>query len=156
MGDQQHMEETEAATSTPFIEMSDDHEKRKMSLEEWGGRKNVVAELMREFLVVASVERVLAYRRYREQKGAYWTAEKLESLHWECLYGQVTLDMNLLDAKRRCGKALESSLVRIRAILGAAVGIAEELVPLHSMRDFSACTSGMPAGSEGWLSSTTT
>ena len=52
-----------------------------------------VVRLIRErYLVEAKVERVNAYRKYREQKGEYWTSEKLEHLHWDKLYSLVSLE----------------------------------------------------------------
>ena len=43
---------------------------------------------------------VLVYQRYREQRGNYWTVEKLESWHWQWLYRQVSTDYSLLQKKR--------------------------------------------------------
>ena len=52
----------------------------------------VVSELMKRYLVEASVQRVAAYRLYREQISTYWTMRRLERLQWEYLYGLVTID----------------------------------------------------------------
>ena len=37
--------------------------------------------LQRKYLVEATVQRVAAYRKYREQSGAYWKAKGLEHVH---------------------------------------------------------------------------
>ena len=50
---------------------------------------DVVDGLLRKYLVETTVQRVAAYRRYREQSGVYWTVKGLERVHWRPLYGQV-------------------------------------------------------------------
>ena len=42
-----------------------------------------------------TVERLRAYRYYREQSAGYVTELQLEVRHWEYLYGQVSLDAQL-------------------------------------------------------------
>ena len=50
---------------------------------------DVVDGLLRKYLVETTAQRVAAYRRYREQSGAYWTVKGLERVHWRPLYDQV-------------------------------------------------------------------
>ena len=52
----------------------------------------VQASLLKEYLVSAFVQRIKPYRRYREQRGEYWTVELLERNHWQFLYEQVSLE----------------------------------------------------------------
>ena len=52
---------------------------------------DVVQGLLHEYLVKTTPQRVLAYRRYREQMGEYWTEAKLSQHHWELLYSLVSL-----------------------------------------------------------------
>ena len=54
-------------------------------------KNEVVQILLREYLVKTTEQRVLAYRRYREQRGEYWTVDRLELFAWEFLYSQVSL-----------------------------------------------------------------
>ena len=51
----------------------------------------VAKDLLSKYLVRATMQRVVAYRHYREQLGEYWTAEHLERLHWDFLYSLVSL-----------------------------------------------------------------
>jgi len=51
---------------------------------------DVVASLLQRYLVNTSSQRVLAYRRYREELSDYMTEDKLARLHWESLYGLVS------------------------------------------------------------------
>ena len=50
---------------------------------------DVVDGLLRKYLVESTAQRVTAYRKYREQTGAYWTVETLERVHWRPLYEEV-------------------------------------------------------------------
>ena len=99
----------------------------------------MVHELLREYLVHVSVQRLAAYRQYREETFEYVTARKLEAWHWEALYAMVTADT--LAATPR-----HAHLVQRRAYLEQcrsqrtqlcdAVGIAEERVPLEALTEF--------------------
>ena len=57
--------------------------------------ETVAEQLLSQYLVRTTQERVVAYRRYREQLGLYWTCAKLEQHHWEFLYSQVSLGKKL-------------------------------------------------------------
>ena len=60
---------------------------------------DVVDGLLRKYLVEATMSRVVAYRKYREQIGAYWTVKCLECVYWRPLYDQVQLDIKLTEYK---------------------------------------------------------
>ena len=60
---------------------------------------DVVDGLLRKYLVETTVQRVAAYRKYREQSGAYWTVKGLERVHWRPLYDQVQVDIKLTEYK---------------------------------------------------------
>ena len=97
----------------------------------------MVDGLLRRYLVKTTKERVIAYRYYREQWSDYWTVEKLERLHWEPLYGLVTLESSLVTnvshgSSKRHTKKLEAKRVEFCA----GISLAEELVPLSSLQDF--------------------
>jgi hypothetical protein len=99
----------------------------------------VAEKLLSEYLVRTTKQRVLAYRHYREQRGAYWTAQHLQNEHWEWLYQQVSLDSSLVRiGGQRGGQHLKetSCMITVRTSLCAHVGIAEELVPFHNIRLF--------------------
>ena len=51
----------------------------------------VVQVLFQEYLVETTRTRLLAYRRFVESSGPYWTLEHLKLHHWEYLYQQVPL-----------------------------------------------------------------
>ena len=51
----------------------------------------IIQVLLREYLVETNRQRLLAYRRFRELRGDYWTLEHLEQQRWEYLYEQVPL-----------------------------------------------------------------
>ena len=98
----------------------------------------VVDGLLREYLVRTTTERVQAYRFYREQRGKYWTSQKLERLQWEWLYGQVSKERTILPATSRSGgnNRRQRRIIQIREALCGQLRIAEELVPLHNLRVF--------------------
>ena len=79
----------------------------------------VAQQLPAPYLVKATATRVLAYRRYRESVGEYWTVEQLERLHWEALYGEVSLEWHLglkserISRSRRARYELDVRLVRV-------------------------------------------
>ena len=84
-----------------------------------------------------TVQRVNAYRYYREQKGDYWTAERLERDHWEFLYGLVSLQKNLarMSDQRTVGMVY-NNVVEARVVLAEHMGRAEELIPLQNLGVF--------------------
>ena len=87
----------------------------------------VVAGLLRLYLVVATENRVLAYRHYREQRSDYWTSEKLAQSHRGILYGLVP---DQLTSRKRWGiKFAQKKVVAVRTSFCEAVSLAEELVP---------------------------
>ena len=61
-----------------------------------GVSPGVVKENLRsKYLVSSTTQRLVAYRRYREQRGDYWTCEHLEQHHWEYLYSLVSSEQKL-------------------------------------------------------------
>ena len=46
----------------------------------------VAVSCLSRYLAVVSQERVLAYRRYREQVAGYWSCDNLGWVHWKTLY----------------------------------------------------------------------
>ena len=98
----------------------------------------VVDGLLREYLVRTTPERVQAYRFYREQRGKYWTSQKLERLQWEWLYGQVSKERTILPTTSSSGgnNRRQRRIIQIREALCGQLLIAEELVPLHNLRIF--------------------
>ena len=96
--------------------------------------------MLEQYLVISTPQRLLAYRRYREQRGDYWTVEHFERWHWEYLYSLVSLDKQLgrinhilVHAAR--GKAY-TDLVAARVSVCAHLELAEELVPLEALSGF--------------------
>ena len=95
---------------------------------------------MSEYLVATTMQRLTAYRRYREQRGDYWTCEHLERLHWEHLYSLVALDQVLARASNRTASHVRG---RVRAPVEAArislcayMQVSEALVPLENVSAF--------------------
>ena len=66
-------------------------------LQEGARPADVSRELLREYLVKATVQQLAAYRRYREQSAEYVTVQKLEALQWETLYAMVSLEDSAVD-----------------------------------------------------------
>ena len=97
--------------------------------------EEVVEQLLAEYLVKTTKERVQAYRYYREQRGSYWTTEKLQQHHWERLYAQVSLEHALVP-KTSGSKKTERRMITVREALCQELRIAEESVPLHALRVF--------------------
>ena len=110
-------------------------------------------QLLSLYLVRATPQRLLAYRRYREESSDYWTEEQLARLHWEFLYEQVSpcsqkpiwdslgvernavsLRRNRMSHSRRKNRDLNVRVVRVR--LCKQIGIAEESVPMGRLSDF--------------------
>ncbi len=101
----------------------------------------VAKDLLSKYLVRATMQRVVAYRHYREQLGEYWTAEHLERLHWDFLYSQVSLHKTLGRAKMRSdsqhGRVRGmQELTAARVSLCQELVLSEELVPLENLRVF--------------------
>ena len=133
---------TAAAQALPRLENNEDihaHPCGEYVLEQLqeGARPEAVVEgLLREYLVQTTKERVRAYRWYREQRGEYWTAERLELYHWEWLYQQVSPERRLVAYGGIDRTSLEKQLVCIRTSLCQQLSVAEELVPLHNLSIF--------------------
>ena len=97
----------------------------------------VAQEVLREYLVQVSTQRLLAYRRYREESFEYLTTQKLETWHWEALYGMATLDMCRVHVHRHAPSKQYAQQCRSqRSNLCEIAGIAEERVPLESLVEF--------------------
>ena len=113
----------------------------------------VVEQLLSLYLVRATPQRLLAYRRYREESSDYWTEEQLSRLHWEFLYEQVSpcsqkriwdslgversavsLRRDRMSHSRRKNRDLNVRVVRVR--LCKQIGVAEESVPMGRLSDF--------------------
>ena len=97
---------------------------------------DVVDGLLRKYLVETTVLRVVAYRKYREQSGAYWTVKSLERVHWRSLYDQVQLDIKLTEYKNYRTKVFQQTLLDVRSRFCAQVSLAEELLPITVLKDF--------------------
>ena len=50
---------------------------------------DVVDGVLSRYLVQTTYERIVAYRRYRENSVGYFKADDLSRLHWEYLHGQA-------------------------------------------------------------------
>ena len=95
----------------------------------------VIDELRTEYLVEATVERLAAYRLYREQKSGYWTASKLEREHWEYLYSRVSLESSLFNKYGSPTRIMQERFESVR--IGLCAGsVAEDAVPLHILDHF--------------------
>jgi hypothetical protein len=92
-----------------------------------GVSADVVAEqLLAQYLVRTTRQRVLAYRCYREQRGEYWTTEKLEELHWEFLYAQVSLEKKLTNPGRGVRTQSLRDLTACRVCLCERLSVSED------------------------------
>ena len=112
-------------------------------LQEGASPGDVAESLLRRYLIVATHQRVQAYRRYREQRSEYWTVEALERVHWKVLYALVRADRCIIPRadSKRYSKKTRDVLVSVRAAFCEEVSLAEEFVPLRILRDFcSPCT----------------
>ena len=100
----------------------------------------VVKQLLLKYLVQATTQRVLAYRRYREANSDYWTEEQLARLHWETLYAEVSLEYQLGVASRsmsRSRRGLQASVISaVRVSLCGELRIPEEYVLPERIMDF--------------------
>ena len=104
------------------------------------GVDEVVSNLLKLFLVRSTPQRVLAYRRYREQIGSYWVCESLERFHWLHLYRLVPLDVNFrrgINAVHPAARRVVDAALRlIRVSLCAHLEVAEDLVPVSELSKF--------------------
>jgi len=100
--------------------------------------EQVVQQLLDQYLIKTTPQRCLAYRMYREQRGEYWTMEKLERLHWQFLYAQVNLEKSLAAGGNHRKVHLRNTrdLTTVRVILCEAIHVAEEYIPLRSLSCF--------------------
>ena len=57
--------------------------------------EDVVKKLLEKYVRQTTVQRLRAYRYYREQSAGYMTELQLEVRHWNYLYDQVSLDARL-------------------------------------------------------------
>ena len=92
--------------------------------------------LLKEYPVTASVQRIKAYRRYREQRGEYWTVERLERTHWQFLYEQVSLEDRLFVKNAQARKARQQRMATVRAALCERAEVSEELVQVSVLQQF--------------------
>ncbi len=93
-------------------------------------------EVLDKFLVYTTVQRVLAYRRYREQTGAYWSVDTLERLHWTQLYKPVSIDGNLARRSGGNNAAEKRRILDIRTTFCNELEIDEELLPEANLKIF--------------------
>ena len=97
-------------------------------------------QLLVQYLVdCRTTQRLIAYRRYREQRGEYWTSEHLEQQQWEFLYSLVSLDSKLGHIRAVCPYMRSSARTRledVRVSLCQRLDVAEELVPLENLSVF--------------------
>ena len=99
--------------------------------------EQVVSNVLARFLVRTTRDRVLAYRRYREQRGEYWSIERLELRSWEYLYGRVSLDGNIVRPAGGVNNAgAQRRILALRADLCKELDLAEELVPVSNIQAF--------------------
>ena len=101
-------------------------------LQEGASPGDVAESLLHRYLIVATQQRVQAYRRYREQRSEYWTVEALERVHWKVLYALVRARGSFADAHR----VTNTRLASVRAAFCDEVSLAEEFVPLSILRVF--------------------
>ena len=87
--------------------------------------------LLQEYLVQTDRFRLLAYRRFRESLGDYWTLEHLEIRYWEYLYQQLPPTRNIAGLKSD-----KQWLARIHSRFCAHANVAEENVPLRVFQSF--------------------
>ena len=91
--------------------------------------------LLQEYLVKTTRSRLVAYRKFEESRGPYWTLEHLELHHWEYLYQQVPLrqDGSVVSMGR---SETNQRLLGIRTRFCEHAATAEENVPLRVLRTF--------------------
>ena len=95
--------------------------------------EDLLQVLLQEYLVQTDRLRLLAYRRFCEQRGDYWTLEHLELRYWEYLYQQLPLSAGKRAAALRCN---DKKLARIHSLFCAHANVAEENVPLRVLQSF--------------------
>ena len=99
--------------------------------------EQVVTAVLARFLVRTTTSRVLAYRRYREQRGGHWSIERLELRSWEYLYSGVSLDRNIVRPAGGFNNAgCQRRMLAIRADVCRELDLAEELIPMSSIQAF--------------------
>jgi hypothetical protein len=88
----------------------------------------VAQQLLSNYLVLATPQRLSAYRLYREQTGNYWSLATLEPLHWKSLYDLVSLDYSVGHFRLRGDSrpALRERLLSMRTAFCAKVAMAED------------------------------
>ena len=91
---------------------------------------DVVASLLQRYLVKASSQRVLAYRRYREERSDYMTHDKFARLHWESLYSLVSATTVLIPSNRVLTKRQEMRLREVQQQFCDAVSLSTGVVSL--------------------------
>ena len=98
----------------------------------------VLQVLLQEYLVKTDRFRLLAYRRFCEQHGDYWTLEHLELRYWEYLYQlrPVTADLCMQREYSGAMRCHHTKLARIHSQFCAHANVAEELVPLRVFESF--------------------
>ena len=84
--------------------------------------------LLEEYLVQTTASMLHAYRRFREQRGDYWTVEHLELRHWRWLYEEIGSFRHKHQWRER--------LSEIRGRFCESIGVDEELVPLPVLQQF--------------------
>ena len=97
--------------------------------------EDLLQVLVQEYLVQTDRFRLLAYRRFRESFGDYWTLEHLELRYWEYLYQQMPLTADKRAVALKCHQR-SRQLVCIQAQFCAHADVAEELVPLRVLETF--------------------
>ena len=100
--------------------------------------EDVLQVLLQEYLVQTDRFRLLAYRRFRESFGDYWTLEHLELRYWEYLYQlmPVTADLCLQREYSGAVRCHHTKLARMHSLFCAHANVAEELVPLRVFESF--------------------
>ena len=95
----------------------------------------LVEVLLQEYLVKTKRSHLVAYRKFEESRGPYWTLEHLELHHWEYLYQQVPLRQD--GSVVSMGRSETNQRLRgIRTRFCEHAATAEENVPLRVLRTF--------------------
>ena len=93
----------------------------------------LVQVLRQEYLVKTTRSRLVAYRKFEESRGPYWTLELLELQHWEKLYDLVPVRANGEGIRMR---SQDQRLRDIRTRFCEHADTAEENVPLRVLAAF--------------------
>ena len=101
---------------------------------------------MSRYLVQTTFERVVAYRRYRENSVGYFTREKIGRLHWQILYelGGALPAVAAPASPRRMPRsssakdylARASALESIRTLLAAKLEVSEQSIEIEHLKEF--------------------